>query len=123
MFNQDKQFRRPDGTPYDPSSFNIRQFEEHYGPGGVPEGWSMAAITPVQSPALITGVAVFTALLSGGMQAVGILVVAQGGELRTALLGLGVGAGGLMMSAFAFRTAVKRRRWLREREKRNGQGN
>ncbi|UTT67827.1 hypothetical protein NMQ03_10900 [Arthrobacter sp. DNA4] len=70
MFNQDKQFRRPDGTPYDPSSFNIRQFEEHYGPGGVPEVWSMA-----------------------------------------------------VMSAFAFRTAVKRSRWLREREKTNGQGN
>ncbi|MDQ0079018.1 hypothetical protein J2S97_004221 [Arthrobacter oryzae] len=23
MFNQDKQFRRPDGTLYDPSSFNV----------------------------------------------------------------------------------------------------
>ncbi|MDQ0118928.1 hypothetical protein J2T22_002114 [Pseudarthrobacter defluvii] len=37
MFNQDKQFRKPDGTPYDPSSFNVRQYEEQYGPGGVPE--------------------------------------------------------------------------------------
>ena len=43
MFHQDKQFRRPDGSLYDPSSFKVRQFEEQYGPGGVPEGWSMAA--------------------------------------------------------------------------------
>ncbi len=51
MFSQDKQFRRPDGTLYDPpSSFNVRQYEEQYGPpGGVPEGYSMGAITPVQS--------------------------------------------------------------------------
>jgi len=123
VFNQDKQFRRPDGTLYDPSSFNVRQYEEQYGPGGVPEGWSMAATTPVQSPALIVGIAVFTTLLSGGMLAAGILVIGHGGELRTALPGLGVGAGGLVMSAFAFRTAVKRRRWLRERQTANGQEN
>jgi hypothetical protein len=53
MFNQDKQFRRPDGTLYDPSSFNVRQYEEQYGPGSVPERWSMAATTPLQSPGLM----------------------------------------------------------------------
>ena len=48
-------FRRPDGTPYDPSPFNVRQYEEEYGPGGVPEGYSMAAITPLQSQARSPG--------------------------------------------------------------------
>ncbi len=122
MFNQDEQFLRRDGTPYDPSSFNVRQYEEQYGPGGVPEGWSMAAGTPVQSPAPITGIAVFTTLLGLGMLIVGTQTVGHGGELRTILLGLGVGTGSLVTSALAFRTAVKRRRWLRERQDENVQG-
>lgn len=43
MFSQNKQFRRPDCSLYDPRSFNMRQYEELYGPSGVPEGWSMGA--------------------------------------------------------------------------------
>lgn len=39
MFNQDKQFRRPDGTLYDPSSFNVRHYEEQYGPGAKRRRW------------------------------------------------------------------------------------
>lgn len=113
MFSQDKQFRRPGGTPYDPNSFNVRQYEEQYGPGGVPEGWSMAATTPVQSPGLITSMAVFTTVLSLGMIAVGIWAIGAGNKPTTTLLGLGVGTGALVMSIVAFRTAARRRRWLR----------
>ena len=114
MFSQDKKFRRPDGTLYDPSSFNVRQYEEQYGPGGVPEGYSMDAITPVQSSGLITALAVFLTLISVGMLAVSFFVIASGGELKVTLHGFGVGTGGLVMSVYAFRLAVKRRRWLRE---------
>lgn len=114
MFSQDKKFRRPDGTLYDPSSFNVRQYEEQYGPGGVPEGYSMGAITPVQSPRLITALAVFLTLISVGMLALSFVVIASGGELKVILLACGVGIGGLVMSVYAFRLAVKRRRWLRE---------
>lgn len=121
MFNQEKQFRRPDGTPYDPSSFNVRQYEEQYGPGGVPEGWSMAATTPVQSPALITAIAVFTTALSLGMIVVGIWAIGAGEKPTTILLGLGVGTAALVMSVLAFRTAARRRRWLRGRQTMTGQ--
>jgi hypothetical protein len=116
MFRQDKQFRKPDGSLYDPSSFNVRQYEERYGPGGVPEGWSMAAVTPVQSPGLIIAMGVFTTLISLGMVVVGFLAIGAGGELNSILLGLGVGLGGLVMSAQAFRIAAKRRRWLLARQ-------
>lgn len=116
MFNQDKQFRRADGSLYDPSSFNVRQYEEQYGPGGVPEGWSMAATTPVQSPGLITAIAVFTTALSLGMIAVGVWAIGAGKEPTTILFGLGVGTGALVMSVLAFRTAARRRRWLRDQQ-------
>ena len=116
MFNQEKQFRRPDGTLYDPSSFNVRQYEEQYGPGGLPEGWSMAATTPVQSPGLITAIAVFTTALSLGMIVVGVWAIGAGEKLTTILLGLGVGTGALVMSVLAFRTAARRRRWLRSQQ-------
>jgi len=116
MFFQDKQFRRPDGTLYDPSSFNVRQYEDQYGPGGVPEGWSMGAVTPVRSPGLIIAIAVFVTILSLGMIVIGFLAIGSGEEPTTILLGLGAGTGGLAMSVQAFRTAAKRRRWLREQQ-------
>jgi hypothetical protein len=116
MFSQDKQFRRPDGTLYDPASFNVRQYEEQYGPGGVPEGYSVGAITPVQSPGLIITIGVFTTLIALGMIVIGFLAIGAGGELDTILLGLGVGLGGLVMSVQAFRIAAKRRRWLLARQ-------
>jgi hypothetical protein len=121
MFSQDKQFRRPDRTPYDPSSFNVRQYEEQYGPGGVPEGWSMAATTPVQSPGLITALALFTTVLSLGLIVVGVWAIGAGEKLTTILLGLGVGTGALAMSVLAFRTAARRRRWLRGQQATTGQ--
>jgi hypothetical protein len=122
MFSQDKQFRRPDGTLYDPSGFNVRQYEDQYGPGGVSEGYSMGAITPVQSPGLIAGIAVFTTLMSLGLIIVGFLAMGSGGELTTILLGFGGGAGGLAMSVQAFRIAAKRRRWLRGQDKEKLEG-
>jgi hypothetical protein len=45
----------------------VRQYEEQYGPGGVPEGYSMAAITPLQSPRLIIAVGVFLVFMAGIM--------------------------------------------------------
>ena len=116
MFNQDKHFRRPDGTLYDPSSFNVRQYEEQYGPGGVPEGYSMGAITPVQSPGLIIALGVFTSLASVGLLGVSFVVIGSGGELKLILFGFAAGIGGLAMSVQAFRIAVKRRRWLRQQQ-------
>ncbi|MDR6506266.1 hypothetical protein [Arthrobacter oryzae] len=116
MFNQDKQFRRPDGTLYDPSSFNVRQYEEQYGPGGVPEGYAMDAITPVQSPGLIIALGVFTSLVSVGLLSVSLMVIGSGGELKLILFAFAVGIGGLAMSVQAFRIAVKRRRWLRQQQ-------
>ena len=112
MFSQDKQFRRPDGTLYDPASFNVRQYEEQYGPGGVLEGYSMAAITPVQSPGLIVTVGVFLTILSLGMIAIGFVAMRAGEELSGILLGFAGGGGGLLLSVQAFRIAVKRKRWL-----------
>ena len=121
MFNQSKQFRRPDGTLYDPSSFNVGQFEDEHGPGGVPAGWSMAATTPVQSPVLITALAVVLTFLSLGMVVFGVWAIGGGEELTTILFGFGVGAGGMAMSVQAFRIAAKRRRWLRSQQHNAGQ--
>jgi hypothetical protein len=87
MFSQDKHFRRPDGTLYDPASFNVRQYEEQYGPGGVPEGYSAGAITPVQSPGLIIAAGAFITLISLGMIMVGFLAIGAGGELNTRITG------------------------------------
>ena len=111
---KDRQYRRPDGTLYDPSSFNVRQYEEQYGPGGVPEGYSMGAITPVQSPGLITAIGIFVTVISVGLLLVSFLLIASGGELKLILFGFAVGLGGLAISVQAFRTALKRRRWLRD---------
>jgi hypothetical protein len=116
MFSQDKQFRRPDGTLYDPSSFNVRQYEEQYGPGGVPEGYSMDAITPVQSPGLITAIGISITAISVGMFGMSFTLMGSGGELRLILFGLAVGLGGLAMAAQALRIAMKRKRWLRNQE-------
>lgn len=116
MFNQDKQFRRPDGTLYNPSSFNVRQYEEQYGPGGVPEGYSMGAITPVQSPGLIIALGIFLTVMSLGLLAVGFYSIGAGEEVSTIVLGFAGGIGGLVMSVQAFRIAVKRRRWLRDQQ-------
>jgi hypothetical protein len=116
MFSQDKQFRRPDGTLYDPSSFNVRQYEEQYGPGGVPEGYSMDAITPVQSPGLITAIGIFITAISVGMFGVSFTLMGSAGELRLILFGLAVGIGGLAMAAQALRIAMKRKRWLRNQK-------
>lgn len=114
MFSNDKQFRRPDGTLYDPSNFNMKQYEKQYGPGGVPEGYSMGAITPVQSPATIIGLGVFLVLISVMMLTMGILSIGQGAELRTIIMMFVGGAGGLTFSVYSFRLAGKRKKWLQE---------
>jgi hypothetical protein len=106
-------FRRPDGTPYDPSPFNVRQYEEEYGPGGVPEGYSMAAITPLQSPGAITGVAIALVALSGFMFY--LAFAAAGSASNVSVYSAIVGALGLVTATWAFVMAGRRRRWLRSR--------
>jgi hypothetical protein len=78
------------------------------------------ATTPIQSPALITALAVFTTVLSLGMLVLGVWATRTGEDLTTILLGFGVGAGGLLMSVQAFRIASKRRRWLRSQQHSEG---
>lgn len=107
-------FRRSDGTPYDPSPFNVRQYEEEYGPGGVPDGYSMAAVTPVQSPGLITGVGVFLVAIAG-MMIYGAFAAA--GEPGLSVYAAIVAALTLAGAVWAFIVASRRRRWLRERRR------
>jgi hypothetical protein len=74
MFNQGKQFRRSDGTPYDPSPVNVRQYEEQYGPGGVPEGYSLGGHHTAPGPAHNQGGGVLLALIGGGEPRLGFLL-------------------------------------------------
>lgn len=113
MPSNHQQFYRPDGTPYEPNDFNVRQYEDQYGPGGVPEGWSMAATTPVQSPAMMVGIGVFVSLISLMMLVVGFIFLGSL-EAKSLFLAFGVGIGGLAVSAYVFRLAAKRSRWLKE---------
>jgi hypothetical protein len=105
-------FRRPDGTPSDPSRFNVRQYEEQYGPGGVPEGYSMDAITPLQSPRLIIAVGVFLVFLAGIM---GYGAFAAAADSEPGLSAYAAVMAGLALVAawWAFVIAGRRRRWLR----------
>lgn len=108
-------FRRPDGTPYDPNPVNVRQYEEEYGPGGVPEGYSMAAITPLQSPGAIIGVAFFVLAVSGFMFFLAFTAAGSGSAPHVPLVATIIGVLGLLSAAWAFVIAGRRRRWLQER--------
>lgn len=110
-------FRRPDGTPYDPSPLNVRQYEEEYGPGGVPEGYSMGAITPLQSPGAIIGVAFFVIAVSGFMFVLAFTAAGSGSAPHVPIVATIVGVLGLLSAAWAFVIAGRRRRWLREQSK------
>lgn len=106
-------FRRPDGTPYDPSRFSVRQYEEEYGPGGVPEGYSMAAVTPLQSPAAITAVGAVLVILSGFLVFLAFAAAesAPGVSVYSGIVAALVLGG----AAWAFIIAGRRRRWLRDK--------
>lgn len=106
-------FRRPDGTPYDPSRFNVRQYEEQYGPGGVPEDYSMDAIKPLQSPRLIITVGVFLVFMAGIMS-YGAFAVSAGSEPGLSVYAAVVAGLTLVAAWWAFVIAGRRRRWLRE---------
>lgn len=121
MFNQDKKFRRPDGTLYDPSPFNVRQYEDQYGPGGVPEGYSMGAITPLQDPTTIRVAACFLALLGGGMLTMGVYCFTLPDEVWTGIWSIIVGLGTFVMVWWAFVIAGRRKRWLQEQKAKAGQ--
>jgi hypothetical protein len=109
-------FRRPDGTPYDPNRFNVRQYEGQYGPGGVPEGYSMDAKTPVQSPRLITGVGIFLMVIAGIMV---YGAFAAAGDPGLSVYAATVAALALAAAVWAFVMASRRRRWLLEQSDAN----
>lgn len=110
-------FRRSDGTPYDPSPLNVRQYEEEYGPGGVPEGYSMGAITPLQSPGTIIGAAFFVIAVSGFMFVLAFTAAGSGSAPHVPIVATIVGVLGLLSATWAFVIAGRRRRWLREQSK------
>ncbi|UZX04192.1 hypothetical protein F8G81_17440 [Arthrobacter sp. CDRTa11] len=110
---RDHVFRRPDGTPYDPNPFNVRQYEKQYGPGGVPEGYSMDAITPVQSPRLITGIGIFLTAMAGMMIYGAFAAVGEPGlSIYAAIMAALTLAG----AVWAFIMASRRQRWLQEQK-------
>ena len=106
-------FRRADGTPYDPNPVNVRQYEEEYGPGGVPEGYSMAATTPLQSPGTIVGVGIFVVAVSGFMFLLAFTAAGSGSAPHVPVVAAIIGVLGLLSAAWAFVVAGRRRRWLR----------
>ncbi len=121
MSNQDKQFRRPDGTPYDPSPFNVRQYEKQYGPGGVPDGYSMGAITPLQDPTTIRVAACFLALIGSGMLTMGFYCFTLPDESWTGIWSSILGLATFVMVWWAFVIASRRQRWLHAQKAKTGQ--
>ncbi|MDQ0800293.1 hypothetical protein [Arthrobacter sp. SLBN-112] len=110
-------FRRADGAPYDPNPVNVRQYEEEYGPGGVPEGYSMAATTPLQNPGAIIGAGIFVVAVSGFMFLLAFTAAGSGSAPHVPVVATIVGVLGLLSAAWAFVIAGRRRRWLRDRAK------
>ena len=74
----------------------------------------MAAITPVQSPGLITGVGVFLVVIAGIMT---YGAFAAAGEPGLSVFAAIVAALTLAGAVWAFIMASRRRRWLHERAK------
>lgn len=112
MENDPKILRRRDGTPYDRSKFNVRQYEEAYGPGGVPEGYSMAAITPIQDPNGIRVLTSILALMGGGMFFLGFYSFTLPDEAETGIWSVIVGLATLGMAWSGLVIAGRRQRWL-----------
>jgi hypothetical protein len=119
--NNRKTFRRPDGSPYDQNPVNVRQYEEQYGPGGVPEGYSMGAITPLQDPTTIRVAACFLAIIGAGMLALGFYCLTLPDEVGTGIWSIIVGLAAFVMVWWAFVIAGRRRRWLQEQNDGTGQ--
>lgn len=109
MFNQDKQFRRPDDKPYDPSSVNVRQYEEQYGPGGVPDGYSMGAITLLQDPTILRVAACCLAIIGGGLLTLGIYCLTLPDVVGTGIWTIIVGLATFVMVWWAFVIAGRQR--------------
>ena len=113
-----KIFARSDGSPYDPNPVNVRQFKEQYGPGGVPGGYSMAAVTPLQDPTTIRVAACFLTLLSGGILALGVYCLTVPDEVGTGIWSIILGLASSVMVWWAFVIASRRRRWLQAQKAR-----
>lgn len=112
MKNDPKILRRRDGTPYDPSKFNVRQYEDEYGPGGVPDGYSMGAITPIQNPTGIRVLSCIMALLATGMLGLGVYCFTLPDEASTGVWSIIVGLAAFVMVWWGFVIAGRRQRWL-----------
>lgn len=116
--------RRPDGSPYDPSGFNVKQYEEQYGPGGVPDGWTApgSAITPIQDPNIIVAMTVFLIFIAGLLVFAGISALNEG-DISTFVWSLIVAWATLGFCIWGFVIASRRRKWLKakstERESTN----
>lgn len=113
-----KEFRRTNGAPYDPNPANVRQYEEQYGPGGVPEGYAIAAVTPLQDPTAIRVAACFLTLFAGGMLALGFHCLTVPDKAGTGIWSIIVGLAAIVAACWAFVIAGRRKRWLQERENR-----
>lgn len=107
--------RRPDGSPYDPSGFNVKQFEEQYGPGGVPEGWTApgSAISPIQNPNGILVLGGFMLFLSGVFVLVGITTF-NSGDTKLFIVSIILTLFSLGFVVWSFVISQRRRKWLRE---------
>lgn len=99
----------PNGPNYDPSPFNVNQYRDEYGPGGVPSDYTFHAKTPLQNPNairilgvvlfVIACVPIYPATLSG---------FAMPSSIYAGLVFLGAAAAGV----WAFIIAGRRQRWL-----------
>jgi NAD/NADP transhydrogenase alpha subunit len=75
----------------------------------------MGAITPLQSPGAIIGVAFFVIAVSGFMFVLAITAAGSGSAPHVPVVATIIGVLGLLSAAWAFVVAGRRRRWLRER--------
>lgn len=109
MADGSEQRQSPTGGNYDPSPFRVRQYEEEYGPGGVPPDYTFHAKTPLQNPNairilgvvlfVIACVPIYPATLSG---------FAMPNSIYAGLAFLGAATAGV----WAFSMASRRQKWL-----------
>ncbi|POH74193.1 hypothetical protein [Arthrobacter glacialis] len=109
MADGSEQRESPNGANHDPNPFNVRQYEQEYGPGGVPPDYTFQAKTPLQNPNairflgvvlfVIACVPIYPATISG---------FALPGSIYAGLVFLGAATTGV----WAFIVANRRQKWL-----------
>lgn len=94
---------------YDPNPFNVRQYEDEYGPGGVPKGYTFHGKTPLQNPNGIRVVSVFMLLMGGFL----VFLMIKAGPAEPSFYGAGAMAlGAWAMATWGFIIANRRQKWL-----------